>query len=461
MLSAIWVRESECYEVDALLASDNNARDLLNSLLTSSPPLLAQQNCNGSTKLKILFVGTVLIGDRVIYSLPKHVSDLELARTSTRKTILTATMEAIRRASFVRLGLGEGSSSASEAAIFEPRWLDTARSIIWDFVKSGKYLSRYHKLRLDSVGDVSWEETLSSTLPVLQNRRPIYPLTYIDDETADANSTLAAIHSAVVDDIDRKLKLVDPVGVLGIPRVTVRPYKSLSELGTVEQLISEIHKERFVQFEDRKLRLLDLLENYISERYEQRSEKSIHAIGTTTFHVVWEVICSYYFGDRLHFENKHVASPIWSYDNDDGSSYISTSAVGTLVPDIVHIADDELYIIDAKYYLPEFGSMFIKNQPGATDIAKQYMYVPAVEDLWQGKRVRGNAFAFPSRTLRTDILRTRGNVRMPFLDATRHPPIALLELNPIELTNMFVNGVIPPKSQLRRLFTALGNDFSL
>lgn len=323
-----------------------------------------------------------------------------------------------------------------------------------DFIKHGRYFSRQEVHAEQGEGEIDWDETISNSPVMLQRGRPVYLSSIIIDQRLHSNTDIARLHVAVLSEITRRIEQLDPIGVLGIARPVVHSEVELSVLGDKDSLLRVIDAERRRQYEDRKLRLLDLLDRYINAFYDPSPVVEHTLAGTTNFDIVWERMCAWFFRDAFHTNLMVTNAPRWTYMLDGIGEAVSVSGSGSLIPDTVTVDDGDLYIFDAKYYVPIFGATSIARQPGATDVAKQLMYVPAVEALWPGKKVRGNAFVFPATTADSQPLRIRGLVELPFLENKGHLPISVLEIDPLYLSENYNRGARLPAHLVRTLFTS-------
>lgn len=437
-----WVRENGTYPLSQFVERGISPREIYEVSQTASAPLIFGP---GRT-VNVNFVGATSIAGTPIYSLPKFVPPVESAHGVE---ILRTTINAIAKASTHAIHRPDFVSPANDL-VEQTSWLRAARNLVEDFIAHGHYVSRHAIYVSSGEGEIDWEETIARSPVVLQRGRPIHTSPISIDHRVHANTDIARIHIAVIAELVAHLDRIDPLGVIDIARVPVHSDRELSHFGDTATVLRIIRSEREKQFEDRKLRVLDLLEAYLSFRFDSHTTGYSTFVGTTHFEIVWETMCAAYFQDQFHSLQRRLAPPLWEYRHKESTVHVS--AAKSLIPDTVMVEGADLYVLDAKYYVPRYSATSISAQPGATDIAKQYMYVPGVEEMWPGKTVRGNAFVLPSTDLMAAPIRSRGRVTLPFLEASRHLPITLLEVNPLMLARNFLRGQTVPTGAIKRFF---------
>lgn len=442
----VWVRENSTYPLSQFVERGISPQEIYRVSQTAFSPLSFGPN----RSIKVDFVGATSIAGIPIYSLPKFVPAVE---TAHGVEILRTTINAIAKASTHIVHSLDSDGHANDLEE-QTSWLRTVRNLVEDFIAHGHYVSRYAVHVSQGEGEIDWEETIRQSPVVLQRGRPIYTSPIRIDYRVHANTDIARIHIAVIAELVDDLDRMDPLGVIDIARVSVQSDRELTDFGDRATLLRIIRTERQQQFEDRKLRVLDLLEAYISFRFDSHATNYSTFVGTTHFEIVWETMCATYFQDRFRTLQVGLRPPSWEYRHK--ASTVRVSAAKSLIPDTVMVEGADLYILDAKYYVPRYAATSISAQPGATDIAKQYMYVPGVEEKWPGKTVRGNAFVLPATNLIAAPIRSRGRVTLPFLGAPQHLPITLLEVNPMVLARNFLVDKTVPAGAIQRFFAPAG-----
>ncbi|WKE55769.1 LlaJI family restriction endonuclease [Corynebacterium tuberculostearicum] len=442
----VWVRENSTYPLSQFVERGISPEEI--DKVSQIPFAPLSFGPNGTVIVD--FVGATSIAGVPIYSLPKFVPAIE---TAHGVEILRTTINAIAKASTHSVHSLDSDSHPNDLEE-QTSWLRTARNLVEDFIAHGRYVSQRAVHVSHGEGEIDWEETIWQSPVVLQKGRPIYTSPIRIDYRVHADTDIARIHIAVIAELVSYLDSMDPLGVIDIARVPIHSDRDLSDFGDIADLLHIIRAERQQQFEDRKLRVLDLLESYISFRFDSHATSYSTLVGTTHFEIVWETMCAAYFQDRFRTLQGGLRPPLWEYRHKQ--STVCVDAAKSLIPDIVMVEGSDLYVLDAKYYVPRYAASSISAQPGTMDIAKQYMYVPGVEEKWPGKTVRGNAFVLPSTDLIAAPIRSRGRVTLPFLEASHYLPITLLEMNPLLLARNFLGDKTLPAGAIRRFFAPAG-----
>ena len=178
-------------------------------------------------------------------------------------------------------------------------------------------------------------------------------------------------------------------------------------------------------FDDRKLSVLTALKLYFNSGKVLLGENELQLIGTRSFENIWEEVCAKVFtsqkNDSLNkiepyidhsminknFKGKTptlvelIKQPIWKRYR-KGASGIPKD---TFKPDYLRFerkANPDyyvFYILDAKYYCPNWTDDSISGQPSVEDVSKQYLYYLAYRDVLERYKVSEvrNYFLMPKR----------------------------------------------------------------
>lgn len=157
---------------------------------------------------------------------------------------------------------------------------------------------------------------------------------------------------------------------------------------------------------------MNLLKRFIEEDFSTKSSDNISFVGTNSFNLVWEDVCSVVMGDCINKTIKElgltysknnkqsslisdvISKPKWTH-NESNVSHISPK---TLIPDIITIKDNKLSIYDAKYYKIKLDDKELKGNPGVGDVTKQYLYELSYKDFAKENNldIDTNAFLMPT-----------------------------------------------------------------
>ena len=148
------------------------------------------------------------------------------------------------------------------------------------------------------------------------------------------------------------------------------------------------------------------MHTFLAEENSFSNENYLTVYGTSTYHVIWEEVCSKVFRNKLFKPLKelnlsstssktimdYIKKPKWILNS--GKYH---NAPKSFEPDIVSFEKDTFYILDAKYYKLKFDENVLDGQPGLSDITKQYLYQLALEDFRckHGFKHVKNALLFP------------------------------------------------------------------
>ena len=169
---------------------------------------------------------------------------------------------------------------------------------------------------------------------------------------------------------------------------------------------------------------LRLIEAFLSKE-DVSGGFSDSCLGITSFHAVWEQMCSSYYGDqKSQFQSPAVPAYLFGTE-----MRLETSNAPR--PDAVIRDGDRLAIID-KYY------DFVRTKPAWQDLVKQFFYAKAYSHDLQYSRIE-NVLVLPDTNgeqASHAVVTDRNNVRMD----REFMPIKLVFLNVVEVMSHFVSG---------------------
>ena len=221
--------------------------------------------------------------------------------------------------------------------------------------------------------------------------------------------------------------------------------------GSSEYILYRIGQELSLQFITYKQSILNLMKKYIKESYENGSSTAISFVGTNSFNLVWEDVCSVVMEDCINKSIKElglkysksekqsillrdvIPKPKWKHHE----SGMVHSANKTLIPDIVTIKGDKLSIYDAKYYKIKLDDQGVDKQPGVGDVTKQYLYELSYKDFAEENNlsIETNAFLLPTDgeenrvgIASMDIFYALENVRLHDIDIILKPCEEMYEI---------------------------------
>ena len=314
--------------------------------------------------------------------------------------------------------------------------LERAVRVLRDYLENGVYTVQRRELEHNGQGEIDWETTIDQYQPAFLKKdgkaRPVYMDYATELAWSDEDHYITRLHQCLVTMWGRKL---EELGLSSVLRVNV-PLLSEEELdwfGEPDYQIAQIDKELKVQFVTKSRHTLSLMKDLIRETAENKAaDREALSFGTNGVAQLWEAAVKGVFGDQMDKKpgdlgllcndertvkalKKFIEPPKWTKHGQQADAEQNEEEEGAsgsrLLPDFIAVvrdADEEkksdprgsLVILDAKYYLPEFGANgnTISNCPGVGDIDKQFLYQLAFADLCKDNNLKVcNAFVFPNK----------------------------------------------------------------
>ena len=341
--------------------------------------------------------------------------------------------------------------------------MDEAVFFVADYLQNGEYPSSPVVHESDKLGDIDWDRTIDEKTPWLIGKSLVYldPVhTYVE---ADDSDFCQSLHLAIVSDCFRFLKSTGIAEAIGIGSWPPSETK-LVDFGSPSYMLAKLRSEKRVQFDDRRLRLLNLMEKHLERSISLRSFDNFGFFGTEHFEIVWETLCARAFNNQrdmpiarclpnavLPEQERHLTTnstmkdlirrPTWNIC--DGTVAFEQKSTGKLNPDVITIHHEKgacLTILDAKYYALSIGSRTVANQPGVEDIVKQHAYQMALQDFALVNNLQmQNALLFPTGretriagSVHYDVLSNFANKKLI--------PIAVVFVNMSDIIDFYLTG---------------------
>lgn len=299
--------------------------------------------------------------------------------------------------------------------------------LINDYYESGLYSNQRSVLEVNGEGEINWDTTINESFAFLIENRPVYTNLYTNNTIDDTDSIIRRIHQSIISYCSNLLHEVGLSDLFGIEDLVLTD-EGLEDIGDEEYLLYQLSKELNVQFITRKQILLKTMFAFISQKSILEHGFGLSMYGTSSFHTVWENVCSTVFGSHLHCKLKDlpialsskytptqnstlielIEKPKWTA-HANGTSYPHTVA-DTLIPDLItifqHAKSTYFGIFDAKYYVIRLDECGVSGQPGIGDITKQYLYHRAYNRFLQDHSISNiiNAFLCPGVESHIEIL---------------------------------------------------------
>lgn len=390
------------------------------------------------------YVGMLVIGNVCLLIYPKYaVSYLNDSINNFQK--LKQLISVIRKYQSKEQKIG----FSSQVDVDNFNLLSIALELIYSYYDHGLYSNDKQIIEQNGCGEILWEKTINESTAYFSNGLPIYLDTFTVNQENNEQDYFRRLHAFILSEVCKKLK--DILRILDIDTINISSEKR-ENFGNSEYILYRINQELSSQFFTFKQNILNLLKKYIEEESGKNSSTNISFIGTNSFNLVWEDVCSEVMDDCINKSIKElglsysknpkqsalisdvIAKPKWKH-NVSGNVHIANK---TLIPDIVTINGDKLSIYDAKYYKIKLDDKGVDKQPGVGDITKQYLYELAYKDFAKENNlvIDSNAFLMPTDgkeekkvgTASMDIFYGLGDIRLHDIDVILKPCEEMYEI---------------------------------
>lgn len=350
------------------------------------------------------YVGILMVGEICLILYPKY-SNNYLDDKSNNFKMLKQIVSVIRKyqSKEQKIGLGE------QFDLENFNLLSITLELINSYYEHGLYRKDRQIIEQNGDGEILWEKTINESTAYFSDGVPIYLDTYIVNQENNEQDFFRRLHAFVITEACNRLK--DILGILDIECINISSEK-LESFGRKEYIVYRLNQELSTQFITNKQNILKLMQRYIEEDISKNISDTISFVGTNSFNLIWEDVCSVVMDDCINKSIKElglsysknskqstllsdvIAKPKWKH-NESGKVH---KAKKTLVPDIVTIKGNQISIYDAKYYKIKLDYNEVKKQPGVGDITKQYLYELAFKEFAKENdlSINTNAFLMPT-----------------------------------------------------------------
>lgn len=286
------------------------------------------------------------------------------------------------------ISLAKTKAEDSSEPPFDSHAIDTDFAIlsyvrlIEDYMQNGIYSDTEKHYRTNVNGRVSWKRTLDGQ-PLVSSGNIVYKDLVVQVKSPVQNMLVECYVYCLRKSLDLMGWLFDlTANALGLPC-----YPSSSEKFYLRAVLSELDRT----FDDRKRTRLIHMRNVLTGLDEVRNADGL-VYGVDSYHYVFERMIDGMFGNVSRNEIQeyypHVKWRSVLSESDFGEEY------STLRPDTILKRDDNIFIIDSKYY--RYGSLNLFKKDGlpeSASIQKQILYGSYVHSKY-GAPVY-NAFILP------------------------------------------------------------------
>ena len=387
-------------------------------------------NYNDKTYLnaayKFEFVGIAICRNRLIYAYPKYIGVSNKLPPNNPQREFTQVLRVIEKYSREKSkqDIYNIDLFADEGNRNRDKLLSVILFLLEDYASNGAYETDDTLIEINGSDNILWQKTIDETYPILSYDRPYYIELYTRRNVNNDYDYLKRLHEFVVTRCSQEIEKASLTDFFSLPSICVSD-EDESAFGDEEQILNIIENTISQTFDDRKLSVLIALKVYFNSGKVLLGENELQLIGTRSFKTIWEEVCAKVFTSQKNnslnkiapyidhsminknFKGKTptlvelIKQPIWKrYCK--GAKGVPKD---TLNPDYLRFertADMEnyvFYILDAKYYCPDWKDDSISGQPGVEDISKQYLYYLAYRDVLEKYKVNEvrNYFLMPKR----------------------------------------------------------------
>ncbi|MCI6712418.1 MAG: LlaJI family restriction endonuclease [Clostridium sp.] len=235
-------------------------------------------------------------------------------------------------------------------------------SFIWiinDYLNNGFYTEIEKIYKQNSNGKINWKKTLNSE-HYFEDDNIVFTQPYYEN-IMESNTVITELNKYCLE------VSIKYVGFLfgNIEYEKSKLYKKTVE-AHIDYYIKILNKVLSKTFNDRKKILINHIKRILKFTYDGLNKNSIE-FGTYKYYYVWEYMIDVVFGSKNVNKKEFFPDASWTVDG------IKEKDKSQLRPDTILKNNDELFILDAKYY--KFGVTNSRNDlPNVSSIQKQITY---------------------------------------------------------------------------------------
>ncbi|WP_195953563.1 LlaJI family restriction endonuclease [Clostridium saudiense] len=333
------------------------------------------------------YVGLIYKSGSIIYVLPKVLEknvDYSLFKEKLIKLfIIYSKRENLLVDEKEFLGVDNSNNKGSLISVIN--------YIMEDYINNGLYIKKSCISKINGNGEIDWRKTIERNSIFINGNRPIYNEIITKNNYSHNDLLITQIHKKIINKCNSFLRKSTLENIL---KYDIEDFELDNYYIDDDQFIlEELQKEMDIQFEDKKVELLEVLVNFIKKVNLSGEEFELTLFGTRSFQIVWEKINSYVLNNKYDEISLNIPKPKWYSIH--GKKPIQRK---TLIPDILYINENvkTLYILDAKYYTTDFKeNKLIGTVQGIEDIVKQLVYEDVLSKVYVGYSII-NAFIIPT-----------------------------------------------------------------
>lgn len=375
------------------------------------------------------FVGMISTSNSILIVLPKYLIHFNLTdfdNISEAKLILQVlrkySKKAKREEDLNYLVLDSENSYFNMIAISD--------YLISDYLEYGIYFEEVDEFDLNGQGEINWGLTIEKESAYFSNNQLLYLNYATNNSEYDDNTYISQVHQLILNECISFIKRLEFLELFNNPNILFNV--NTDSLGDVNFKIKKLKDILSKSYSQRDIRLIKILILFLEKNEVETIPNKETLFGIKHFEHVWENITSLVIGNNYDNLKKNIPNPIWEKKNPRPRYQIQTK---TLIPDILKVINNDLFIFDAKYYKPIFKDEKLEpGHPGVGDVSKQYLYELAFKN--KGYNHIYNFFLIPSYLNETDIV---GKVIFPLFDDTEYGDIFLVNTNTHIILNLYLD----------------------
>ncbi len=254
--------------------------------------------------------------------------------------------------------------------------------IVKSFLMNGYYFERNSEHKISKTGKINWSRTIKTQKPHISGKNIVY-LDFVTKKNAiSENEIITQIHKYCVEESFKKIGWLFSL--------TCTPTKPTIKFDK-NFFLHTINTKLATTYNDGTKTLFKHMLNVINYLFDSDAKTS-YKYGTYRFEYIWESMIDKIFG--IPNKSNYFPNGIWHFT--DGKT--KTSA--TLRPDTIMLYENDVYVLDAKYY--KFGiTKRSEDLPETTSINKQITYGEHIDTDFKLRQEHGqamvvyNAFIMP------------------------------------------------------------------
>ncbi len=328
-------------------------------------------------KYKIEYVGIIAFNKTILAILPKFFPHMAEERQEHELKIIMQVLKthakkennSIQNNLLYSTSLNDQENTTNRLALID--------DILRDYMQHGLYKSTKHMEEINGDGEINWETTINQEQAHIINNTPIYLNLHTNYMLSDNDHYITRLHKYIL------IKAKDELNKFPIQSILkdIMDVPNFDFTYNTDNLINEdimnnaIDRELQNVMSERKTILLKKMKLFINQE-EFYAEQSLKLWGVHKFWSVWESICKNIFKDQSN--TYKIPKPYYKQQNSHHKN-----PVPTLIPDIITTHNNNLLILDAKYYNFSFSKDGTINgePPKLESIIKQFSYELALQHM--------------------------------------------------------------------------------